>query len=723
MFKTQNMNLGEEMKSDIGHQVILALLFLFIVLAIFLSDAIPVNDNIYVMPIVTLTLLFLVILTLILIPKGYLIYRWVPLAGLLLLPPMLIYAYHQTGILFLIPFIVLITPILFNFIAGIIMAVIETSLILLFSKVIPLSPDQVAYSIIGLWLILGVSILVLRIIFETMEELNKKYSENVVLLDEAREKQGMLNELVKERTDANIQLARLNQLANHLRQIAEDERKIKEEFVAKVSHELRTPLNMIIGFCTILIESNGERLKRLPKSMVEDLEVILRNSQHLSRLINDILDLSQINAGQMAIVKEETDLPELIGEAVSSVQLLYESRNLYLRTDIQSALPKICCDRTRIVEVLLNLLSNAGRYTEQGGVTIKAGKKDQSVEVQVIDTGIGIPKTKQERLFDPFYQVDGSIRRKYGGTGLGLSISKNIVELHNGRMWVESEEGAGTTFIFQLPIEEPAINPKSAMRWFNPHQSEYQHPSHPLGAEEKVEPRIVIVDPDGDLTRLLRRYMGQVEYIPTDDLTQGIKEVNQTPSRLLLINTDQISNDMEQLRSMEPFPSNTPVILCSIPTSRRTRAQWDIFDILVKPISQKALVSSIAKLGPDIKTVLVVDDDPDTRRMIKRMLNQKNREMAVLTASNGVHALQVMKRQVMDAILLDLVMPKMDGYQFLEAKKEMPEYKDIPVILISAHIIQEGPVVSDGLGVVIHGGLTIQQFIRCLSDLSATLGS
>ncbi len=290
--------------------------------------------------------------------------------------------------------------------------------------------------------------------------MNKKYSENVVLLDEAREKQGMLNELVKERTDANIQLARLNQLANHLRQIAEDERKIKEEFVAKVSHELRTPLNMIIGFCTILIESNGERLKRLPKSIVEDLEVILRNSQHLSRLINDILDLSQINAGQMAIVKEETDLPELIGEAVSSVQLLYESRNLYLRTDIQSALPKICCDRTRIVEVLLNLLSNAGRYTEQGGVTIRASKKEQSVEVQVIDTGIGIPKQKQERLFDPFYQVDGSIRRKYGGTGLGLSISKNIVELHNGRMWVESEEGEGTTFIFQLPIEEPAYQPK-----------------------------------------------------------------------------------------------------------------------------------------------------------------------------------------------------------------------------------------------------------------------
>jgi signal transduction histidine kinase/CheY-like chemotaxis protein len=723
MLKTLNMNLSDEVRSDIGHQVILALLFLFVVLAIFLSDAVPVNNSIYTMPIVTLTLLFLVILTLILIPKGYTICRWVPLTGLLILPPLVIYAYHQTGILFLILFTVLITPILFDFITGICLAVIETALILLLSQVVPLSVDQVTYSIIGLWLILGVSILVLRIISETIEELNKKYRENILLLDEAREKQGLLNELVKERTDANVQLARLNQLANHLRQIAEDERKIKEEFVARVSHELRTPLNMIIGFCTILIESNGERLKRLPKTIVEDLEVILRNSQHLSELINDILDLSQINAGQMAIVKEDTDLSELVAEAVSSVQLLYESRNLYLRTDIKAPLPKICCDRTRIVEVLLNLLSNAGRYTQQGGVTIRAYKKDKWLEIQVIDTGIGIPKQKQEHLFDPFYQVDGSIRRKYGGTGLGLSISKNIVELHDGRMWVESEEGQGTTFIFQLPIVEPVANPKSAMRWFNPDQTEYHPPAHPLGADERVAPRIVLVDPDGDLTRLLRRYMGQVEYITTEDLAQGIQEVNQTPSRLLLINSEQITSDMEHLRSMDPALSSTPAILCSIPTGRKARAQWDIFETLVKPISQKALVGSIAKLGPAIKTVLVVDDDPDTRRMVKRMLNQKNRELTVLTASNGVHALQVMKRQVVDAILLDLVMPKMDGYQFLEAKKELPEYKDTPVILISAHMLQERPVVSDGLGVVIRGGLTIQQFIHCLSDLSATLGS
>jgi CheY-like chemotaxis protein len=231
------------------------------------------------------------------------------------------------------------------------------------------------------------------------------------------------------------------------------------------------------------------------------------------------------------------------------------------------------------------------------------------------------------------------------------------------------------------------------------------------------------VDPDGDLTRLLQRYMGEGEYIPVMDLAGGIDEINQTPAQYLLINTEQISTDIEMLRSTQPLPFNIPAILCSIPTSQRNKTQWDIFDILVKPISQKDLVKSITRLGASTKTVLVVDDDPDARKLIKRMLTQKNHEINVLTASNGIHALQAMKRHAVDAILLDLVMPKMDGYEFLAAKKELSEFKDIPVILISAHLIQERPVVSDGLGIVIRGGLTIQKFIQCLSALSTALGS
>lgn len=723
MRRSLNLGLMEDIRAETGSKIVIVMLFLMIGLAIYLSDVEPVVENIYVMPAVTLSILFLVVLTLALTPQGYVVYRWVPFLGLVLLEPVLLSVYHHAGILYLIPLLTLITPLLFDERTGVLQAAIQTVIVIVFTSPLSLASDQAFFAILVLWLILGSSILTLRSISSTLEELNKRYLENKHLLNQAREQQGRLNELVKERTEGNIQLARLNQLANHLRQVAEDERKIKEEFVTRVSHELRTPLNMIIGFCTVLIESNAEKLKRLPHTVVEDLEVILRNSQHLSRLINDILDLSQINAGQMAILKEDAQISEMVVEAVEAVQPLYKSKGLYLHTEIQPDLPLISCDRTRIVEVLLNLLSNAGRYTQEGGVTVRAKARQQAVEIQVVDTGIGIPKQKQDRLFDPFYQVDGGIRRKYGGTGLGLSISKNIIELHNGRMWVESDEGKGTTFTFQLPVEEPVVSSPSVRRWLNPYLPEARAHGRPFDADEKILPRIVTVDPDGDLTRLLQRYMSPGEYVAVETLAAGINEVNLTPARFLVVNTDQISRDMEYLRSTQPLPFSIPAILCSIPTGERIRAQMDIFDALVKPISQKALAETMTKLGAEIKAVLIVDDDPDVRRLMKRMLLLVNPQIEVFTASNGVHAIQAMKRHVVDAILLDLAMPKMDGYEFLEAKKGIPGYAETPVVLISAHLTNEKPIVSDGLGVVVRGGLTIQEFLKCLSSLTSVFGS
>jgi CheY-like chemotaxis protein len=206
-------------------------------------------------------------------------------------------------------------------------------------------------------------------------------------------------------------------------------------------------------------------------------------------------------------------------------------------------------------------------------------------------------------------------------------------------------------------------------------------------------------------------------------MTNGIDEIKRSPSQLMLINTNQISTDLETLRATQPLPFGIPAILCSIPTSMQDRIKWDIFDILVKPISKIDLLRAIANIGPGMKTVLVIDDDPDTRRLLKRMIMQKDKDIAVVTASNGVHGLQAMQRHKVDVILLDLVMPRMDGYQFLEAKKKVQEHKDIPVILISGHQLQERPIVSDGLGIVLRGGITIKQFLQCLSALSAALGS
>jgi signal transduction histidine kinase len=237
---------------------------------------------------------------------------------------------------------------------------------------------------------------------------------------------------------ANRELARLADRLKLLQQLAEEARRTKEEFVANVSHELRTPLNMIIGFSEMIPKLSQVYGVELPAALLSDIAAIQRNSQHLSKLVDDVLDLSQVEAGRMMLAKEWTSLPELADEAALAVHALYESKGLYLHINVPENLPPVFCDSTRIHQVLLNLLSNAGRFTAHGGVQVQAQHDHDHVIVTVTDTGSGIAADAQEKLFEPFQQLDGSIRRTHGGTGLGLSISKRFVEMHGGRMWLES---------------------------------------------------------------------------------------------------------------------------------------------------------------------------------------------------------------------------------------------------------------------------------------------
>jgi signal transduction histidine kinase len=227
-------------------------------------------------------------------------------------------------------------------------------------------------------------------------------------LDAARDAQADLKQAVKDLAEANLQTARLNQLLGMARRAAEEAERAKAEFVANVSHELRTPLNMIIGFAE-LIMSAPKTYGRVARALRADLAVIHRNSQHLSALIDDVLDLSQIEAGRMALTKERTELHELIASALEAIRPLYQTKGLYLRADAPAGLV-VSCDRTRIREVLLNLLSNAGRFTERGGVIVQARAAGREVVVSVTDTGPGIAAEDQARLFQPFQQADGSVR-------------------------------------------------------------------------------------------------------------------------------------------------------------------------------------------------------------------------------------------------------------------------------------------------------------------------
>ena len=272
------------------------------------------------------------------------------------------------------------------------------------------------------------------------------------LLAETLDHRAELVQALDDLSHANRQLALMNKRVNALQSIAEDAQAAKTRFVARVSHEFRTPLNMIIGLTDLLIEKPENYDAVLSPRMRDALRVVHRNSQHLSDMVNDVLDLSRIETDHVVLRRERIPIQAIIHVAVEAVRPLIENKRLEMRLDIPENIPDVYCDRTRIEQVVLNLLSNAVRYTDQGFIAIEARQQTNHLCVRVTDTGQGISPQDRERIFEPFAQGTSTVWRNKGGTGLGLSISKQFIELHEGRIWVESELGVGTTFAFELPI-------------------------------------------------------------------------------------------------------------------------------------------------------------------------------------------------------------------------------------------------------------------------------
>ena len=251
------------------------------------------------------------------------------------------------------------------------------------------------------------------------------------LVSVAKENADLVNEL----KDNNLQLERANRL--------------KSEFLASVSHELRTPMNAIIGYTKLMLDGlDGD----LTEQQTADLERVVQAADNLLGLINGLLDLAKIEAGKMELNIEEVDIPLVIDDVIELIRAGADAKGLSLRADVASTLPTAWADRARIRQVLVNLMANAVKFTEHGGVTVRATIVDGWITVAVVDTGVGIPPEAQTYIFDEFRQVDASTTRRYGGTGLGLAISKRLIALHGGRIWVESTVGAGSTFLFTLPV-------------------------------------------------------------------------------------------------------------------------------------------------------------------------------------------------------------------------------------------------------------------------------
>ncbi|MDQ7030463.1 MAG: ATP-binding protein [Ardenticatenia bacterium] len=352
---------------------------------------------------------------------------------------------------------------------------------------------------------------------------------------------------------------------------------LKTQFLANMSHELRTPLNSIIGFSRVILKGIDGPITELQR---KDLTTIYNAGQHLLGLINDILDISKIEAGKMELDFEDVDLNQIIDGVLSTTKGLIKDKPVRLRKEVPEELPTIRADATRVRQILLNLLSNAAKFTEEGEICLTAVRTGDEIMMTVSDTGPGIPEEKQDRLFEAFYQVDSSMTRKVGGTGLGLAIARHFVEMHGGRIWVRSVVGQGSTFGFTLPIAGPLENGKDIHR----------------------QPVVLAVDDEPGITELYTRYLEPEGYsvISVNDARDVLLAVRRyQPDVILLDIKIRDMNGLDVLRTLrqEELTREIPIVVCSIEEDQREAClKAGATDFLPKPILRGELVGCLNAL-------------------------------------------------------------------------------------------------------------------------------
>jgi signal transduction histidine kinase/CheY-like chemotaxis protein len=489
------------------------------------------------------------------------------------------------------------------------------------------------------------------------------------LLEQTRAHRAELSRTLKSLDLAYALQSRTQQELVYARQQAEAARRMKERFAANISHELRTPLNIILGFSKLMAlspEVYGDL--SWPPTLRRDVHQIYRSSQHLLAMIDDILDLSHFEIAGFALHREPTQPGALVAETVEIGRDLFRDRPARLEAVIEPDLPLLEVDRTRIRQVLLNLLANASRLIEDGFVRVTARREGAEVIVSVADSGPGIPAEKLPLIFDEYYQVDVSLSRKHGGTGLGLAICKQFVEIHGGRIWVQSQEGAGSTFFIALPIPGLAA-PATYL------QSPYYSVERPV---PEARPRILVVDPDPAVAAMVARRLGQYEVAHISQVDVLAAEVAAWQPQAVVYN----ALPGQDAPTLPPLPG-VPLIRCSLPSHAWIAADLAVRACLTKPVTAERLLAELAGLD-GAQRVLIVDDDRGFVQLIERMLAAGGRDYQVNHAYDGERGLAVMAGERPDVVLLDLMMPNVDGFAFLEAMRRQPHLADVPVILLTA---------------------------------------
>ncbi len=529
-------------------------------------------------------------------------------------------------------------------------------------------------------------------------------------LSEVRQRRGEIYHALRALEEATSRIERMNRELIAARREAEVARALKARFAATVSHELRGPLNLILGFSRLMALAPEKYGQPLPVAYRADIDTIYRSSQHLATLVDDILDLSQIEAERLPLVKDRIDLQEdVISKAIEIMQPLAERKGLYLRQEVEGEMPWIVADAVRLRQVLVNLLSNALRFTEQGGVTVRAALQSEHLLVSVQDTGRGIAEEDMERLFEEFQQRHSAEGQKGPGSGLGLSISKQLIELHGGEMWAESQPGAGATFSFTLPLPGVAVAHTDLVK---AEAVEYRENAHEI---------CLFVHSDTDLVRLLARHIEGYRIVGVPNVESAWPLIEKLHPRAIVTTPELAASLSERLSSVS---FDLPLITCGLPGAPAQNDGEMPLSYLIKPIAPEALTTLMGQVerpGGET-TVLVVDDDPDAVQLIERMLTALPRPYRILKAYDGLQALEVMQGVVPDVVFMDLLMPGLDGRQTIARMRADPRTQDVPVVIISAQDRDEdGLTLTMPISVQRRLPVDVASGARCLQALLDTL--
>ena len=471
---------------------------------------------------------------------------------------------------------------------------------------------------------------------------------------------------------------------------AEQANQAKSTFLANMSHELRTPLNAIIGYSEMIEEEVEDRSdEELSGTMIPDLQKIRNSGKHLLELINSVLDLSKVEAGKMDLLLEDIDLPSMLEETAATAKPLVEKNNSALELKHADDIGVMRADLTRLRQILFNLLSNSAKFTENGTITLAVEREERdgrdTICFSVTDTGIGMSPEQLQKVFDPFTQADTTTTREYGGTGLGLTITRRFCEMMGGSIGVESEEGKGTRFTVWLPAEVE-----------DPGEISLNAPAQTTGTGQQAAAAakadsgtVLVIDDDDDARDLLSRFLEREGYnvAVASGGEEGLRLAKEIKPAVITLDVMMPSMDgwavLSNLKK-DPELASIPVIMLTIVEEEQMGLALGASEYLTKPIDWEKLSGILRKFNLDSgsSSVLVVEDDPATREMMRRTLEKDG--WSVVEAENGRIGLERVAESRPSLILLDLMMPEMDGFEFVSHLQADSANRSIPIVVVTA---------------------------------------